>query len=523
VLGTAFSPDNQLVAVASAQAIALVSTTNWQVVTEIRKNAPLRSDLFLAPVAFSPSGHRLAYSTSDGEIRAFDLSSGMDIAIGRSARGEALTLCFTRDGRFLVSGDRERISVWDLVHPGQVKHLTGHAEQVVRVALSPDGSLLASASGDQTLKLWNTATWEVLATLRGHEHEVHGVAFSPDGKRLVSSGKDETIRIWNVPTTPPDTDRFGLSQSGQVLPRGPNAGRLMDFDWAEGRATTIDVLKRESTSQVIPLVFKSRTCMSLSADASMAAVGLDDGSVELWQTKPFRQSRILSGTRAKSVASAWTQIRHELAIARTDGTTELWSLDSNRMVDQFESLPTPPGVRVASYYRAMDFWSRDSILTRVNPATDRLPDMIDVLFLADKEHRQIFPRHKGYLNNFTISPDGQLLATSAWDGTVKLWDLNTGRELETFRGQLVAFTSVAFSPDGTRLVAGAWDGSVTLWDIATRQQVANWKAHERLCFVDFADSGRALLTTGERVGTPRYQMALWRAPTFAEIALSGNR
>jgi WD40 repeat protein len=81
------------------------------------------------------------------------------------------------------------------------------------------------------------------------------------------------------------------------------------------------------------------------------------------------------------------------------------------------------------------------------------PDLIDVFDIDQREHRLIQSSHKGYLNNFTISHDGTLLATTAWDGMLRLWNVRTGRELEPLRGQLVRFTSAAFSPDGTRLVA----------------------------------------------------------------------
>jgi WD40 repeat protein/serine/threonine protein kinase len=523
VLGAAFSPDSQLLAVASRDKIALIRTSDWRKLTEIRKSAPIRNDLLLAPVAFSPNGSLLAYSTSDGGIHTYDLESGAAVGVGRSERGEALTLCFARDGQSLVSGDRECISVWDLGRPGQFRRLTDHTEQVVCLALSPDGALLASASGDHTIKLWNTTTWEPVATLRGHEHEVRAVAFSPDGRRLVSSGKDNTIRIWPVPTASARSDRFVLSRSGALLPPRPSAGRLIDFDWIRERATTMDVLMKESSSQVLPAVFKSRTCVSLSADAAIAAVGFDDGSVELWQTAPFRHLRVLKGSGSRPVASAWARTQHRLAVARADGATELWDLGSERIVKRLPPLPAPLGVGAGAHYREMDFWCKDSILTRVAPAARGAPDMIELYFTTEGEPRLVFPRHNGYLNNLTVSHDGKLLVTSGWDGTLKLWDTDTGRQLETLRGQLVAFTSVAFSLDDKRLVAGAWDGSVTVWDVGIRQQVAYWKAHNRFCLVDFTDDGRVLLTIGEKTGERPFELALWRAPNLDEINAAGQK
>ena len=67
----------------------------------------------------------------------------------------------------------------------------GHELFVWSVAFSPDGTRLASGSGDETVRLWDVETGEEIATLRGHEHFVYSVAFSPDGTRLASGGPDQ--------------------------------------------------------------------------------------------------------------------------------------------------------------------------------------------------------------------------------------------------------------------------------------------------------------------------------------------
>ena len=74
----------------------------------------------------------------------------------------------------------------------------GHAEQVWSVAFNPDGTTLASASEDQTIKLWNVQTGKERATLEGHTKFVASVAYSPDGKTLASASNDKTIRLWEA-------------------------------------------------------------------------------------------------------------------------------------------------------------------------------------------------------------------------------------------------------------------------------------------------------------------------------------
>jgi WD40 repeat protein len=76
--------------------------------------------------------------------------------------------------------------------------LNGHSSLVISVAFSPDGKTLASAGGDETIKLWDVTTGKVLQTLTGHSGYVLSVVYSPDGQTLASGGRDGTIKIWRL-------------------------------------------------------------------------------------------------------------------------------------------------------------------------------------------------------------------------------------------------------------------------------------------------------------------------------------
>ena len=91
------------------------------------------------------------------------------------------------------------LALLNTVHSLAVPNTLGeHADQVSEVSFSPDGQMLASASRDNTVKLWAPQTGEEINTLTGHTDWVWGVSFSPDGQMLASASRDNTVKLWNL-------------------------------------------------------------------------------------------------------------------------------------------------------------------------------------------------------------------------------------------------------------------------------------------------------------------------------------
>ncbi len=110
-------------------------------------------------------------------------------------------MAFSPDGQRLASASVDQtVKVWDARTGEETLTLKGHAGAVLSVAFSPDGQSLASASADGTVKVWDARTGQETLTLKGHTSFVTCVAFSPDGQRLASASDDQTVKIWDART-----------------------------------------------------------------------------------------------------------------------------------------------------------------------------------------------------------------------------------------------------------------------------------------------------------------------------------
>ncbi len=211
-------------------------------------------------VAFSPDGTKLASGCWDGLVKIWDARTGQELHSCDRHLLPALCLAFSPDSKRLASASGDRtVSVWDVSTGKEILRCSGHEAAIHGVAFSPDGTRLASAGWDKTVRLWEVPTAvpttafsllgpsacrELFVTPigndKGHEERINSVSFSADGKLLASASDDKTVRIWDTKT---GKQRQVLRHRGWVWSvafcPGTDRCRLATASWASGAWVTI--------------------------------------------------------------------------------------------------------------------------------------------------------------------------------------------------------------------------------------------------------------------------------------------
>ena len=413
------------------------------------------------------------------------------------------SISFSPDGKMLASASTDRtVKLWDTSTGKEIKTLTGHTEEVRDVSFSPDGRMLASASADNTVKLWDISTGKEIKTLTGHTGLVRGISFSPDGKMLASASADNTVKLWDttgtlIKTLTEHTDSvngISFSPDGKILATAGGDKTVRLWDTSTGK-------------QIKSLTGHKRWVngISFSPDGKMLASASFDDTVKLWDTSTGKQIKTLPG-HYDVMSISFSQDGKMLASASFDDTVKLWDTSTGK---QIKSLTGHTGLVIDVSF------SQDGkmLATASDDKTVKLWDT------STGKQIKSLTGHTKEVRDVSFSPDGKMLASASGDKTVKLWDTSTGKQTKSLTGHTKEIFCVSFSRDGKMLATASADKTVKLWDTSTGKQIKTLTGHtDSINGVSFSRDGKMLATA-----SADKTVKLWDTSTGKQIkSLTGH-
>jgi cytochrome c len=276
-------------------------------------------------LAISPDGTRAVSGSFDTSAIRWSLAHNAAEQVLRFHDGAVNAVVYLKDGRVVTAGEDAHIAIWTSGRQQPDPVLNGHTAPIAGLTVSPDGTLLASASWDHSVRLWPLGGGSP-RVLEGNVQNVNGVAFSPDGKSIVSAGYDATLRIWPlfggseiVRNLPTPLNSVVVAPDGEIITAGAN-GRVY-FLSPKG-----DVVAEVEASPA-PII-----AISISPDGRLVAAAGIRGSVAVIERKARKLAHTLVGPGLPVWSVAFFPDSRILLTGGTDRMIRRWDAASGEPV-----------------------------------------------------------------------------------------------------------------------------------------------------------------------------------------------
>ena len=340
-------------------------------------------------------------------------------------KGSVNSIVFSPDDSLIASGSGDStVKLWDADSGKRIKAIMRHPFPILCVTFSPDSNIVAAGSEAGNITLWDVNYKERIKTLKGHTDYVGSIRFSPDGAIMASGSADHTIRLWNM-------------DSGKEVKQ-----------------------LSEHTDSVNSLAF--------SPDGKVLASGSADGTVKLWNMESGESISTLKESAGAVNSVCFNPDGSVLASGSANGVIRLWNVVSGEEIRTFEG----------------------------------------------KGKAAI-----GIDDGLAFSPDNRILVSGASDGKITVWDASSGDVIEELRAHAETVEAVVFSPDGKRMASAGSNGVAKLWKIYVRESL------EITLSAEYAGWQRGMLgLKADVVGLPdvvRFQYSI-DGSTWLDIAEKGK-
>jgi WD40 repeat protein len=464
-----FSPDGRTLVTGEAVSGRFPPPAEVLVARRPSDGSPIRRSRPIAGgrlIGFAQGGRSLLVTSGEHASYLLDARTFARRATFHLSGAAALS----RAGNIAAFGQNDGSVTLLSLETGKMQLLGRASGRVLALAFDADGKVLATASDDGSIDVWDVPTASLRETFKGHAGAARGVAFSPDGATLYSASSDGSVFVWDV--------------------RGERRlGRLFRFDPVPAPGMGVHVPAQAAGA------------VAVSPDSSLFVTSPGPNRVTLWRSRDLAVLGELRGPVGGVESLAWSHDGQFVA-GTGDQETVVWDVATRKVARRF-ARPAQggnAGVNFSADDRLLGTAGIDGGLRVYNLRTGRriadvhvngtLQDLDfssggtllaaaglsgDIAIWDLVKHRLARTiHHDGGLQSIRFSPDGRTIVTGDFRGNVDFWDASTGRKAgRTLGGQNGDVLSVTYSPNGTQLMTTSTDGQFRLWDLASGKLVGS--------------------------------------------------
>lgn len=417
--------------------------------------------------SFSPDGKYIISASDDKTIKIWDSQTGKCINTLTDHTAATKFVSFSSNGKYFVSTSLDRsIRVWNINDMNNIKcihQLWGHTSHIYSAIFNSTNSQIISASGDCSIRIWDISTDKSVKSITRHKGAVTSLSYNPNGNTLVSSSTDDHIRIWDqnyneifAKKFPTNVRCSKYSRNGECIICALDNGNIELLDLKNYKTKCL----KGHSDQVNHL--------DISSDNSKIASASKDGTVRIWELKSGKCIYTLPKFSNMINSVAFSHNNKWIATGGKNKKIDIWEVETGKRIKTFDS----------NVVTALSFSLDDKSII--------IAEGIGILYMYDIESEikktfegnLSFEGHLNYISSISLSPNGKYLASASWDRTIRVWDLETNRCVNTFSGHITDINSVVFSSDGKFIISSSNCGTIKFWDFPPLQELID-KTRER--------------------------------------------
>ncbi len=417
-------------------------------------------------IAFTANDTHLTLADGNGTLSVIAVQDGtpLDGIIHTNSTGEVIPLhniAYSSDESLLaVILQNNNINIYQNSSDGlKLLNIIPGQTRYTSMAFHPQNNNLVTGGGDNTAKVWDVITGELIYTLSGHNGEVSAVAYSQDGEQIVTGSQDSIGRLWRTGTGIEPITLSGHNASVNSLAYNNEGTQL-----ATGGADNIAFIWNPENGNILQTFIRHDGAVNdlvFSPDDTHLVTASNDQIVRFFDVQTAEITAVLRHDSAVKTL-AFSPDGSILATGDDTNTIHLWDVASQEEVHV---------VDVGATIRDIAYHPTDSVLT---VATNTAVSLWDVNTL---EKTLDIPLPTGPINQIAFSHDGHTIAAASNDGTAKLWHYPSGNEMHTLIGHNGAVLAVAFNPDDTLLATGGANRTARIWALDTGANVRIVRGH----------------------------------------------